>query len=186
MNVIQSYALLPAEALGVWIIMSLKSPNLVEMRVFSASFSSLCQKESYLQEEQSNVGNQIRPYDHCSIGFTDGFAVIILKKLGKQDASNLYTISPPRSQVLSARVPQAAGGQGRNLGIPPLSEYQNGAVSSPGDTSSSAQLHMPSNGARNEVVATNGGHNGRAHGTRVMENGNNHLNTRTGSVSPRM
>ncbi|KAH9551970.1 hypothetical protein CY35_09G041300 [Sphagnum magellanicum] len=107
-------------------------------------------------------------------------------KLGKQDASNLYTISPPRSQVLSARVPQAAGGQGRNLGIPSLSEYQNGAVSSPGDTSSSAQLHMPSNGARNGVVATNGGHNGRAHGTRVMENGNNHLNTRTGSVSPRM
>ncbi|CAM6036855.1 unnamed protein product [Sphagnum compactum] len=107
-------------------------------------------------------------------------------KLGKQDASNLYTISPPPSQVLSARVPQAAGGQGRNLGIPSLSEYQNGAVSSPGETSSSAQLHMPSNGARNGVVSTNGGYNGRAHGTQVMENGNNHLNTQTGSVSPRM
>jgi hypothetical protein len=107
-------------------------------------------------------------------------------KLGKQDASNLYTISPPPSQVLSARVPQAAGGQGRNLGMPSLSEYQNGAVSSPGDTSSSAQLHMPSNGARNGVVATNGGHNGRAHGTRVMENGNNRLNRQTSSVSPRM
>lgn len=143
-------------------------------------------RKNHMQEEQSNVGNWIRPYDHCSRGFTDGFAVIILKKLGKQDASNLYTISPAPSQVLSARVPQAAGSQGHNLGIPSLSEYKNGAVPSPGDTSSSAQLHMPSNGARNGVVATNGGHNGRAHGTRVMENGNNHLNTQTGSVSPRM
>ncbi|CAK9883016.1 unnamed protein product [Sphagnum jensenii] len=107
-------------------------------------------------------------------------------KLGKQDASNLYTISPPPSQVLSARVPQAAGGQGHNLGMPSLSEYQNGTVSSPGDTSSSAQLHMPSNGVRNGVVATNGGHNGRAHGTQVMENGNNRLNRQTSSVSPRM